>query len=259
MVPFLLQWLLETYGFRTALRVWAVILAVGLTPCLLFVRGRLPTTTSNAFRPNDLSFMKYSGFWLFEIGAIMQSLAHFLPALWLPSFTLALGLPKVSGPLGLALINLATCFGAVMMGLLVDRFHISVAILISTVGQVIALLVLWGCTVSQPMLYIFSLAWGMFGGGYSSAWSGYASAIKPRDSNNNGAHFNTGLVVALMAAGRGVGAVVSGPLSESLLETGWKLNASLAYGTIYGSIIIFSGITATFGGAACIGRVFRLI
>jgi hypothetical protein len=25
-VPFLLQWLLDTYGFRTALRVWAVVL-----------------------------------------------------------------------------------------------------------------------------------------------------------------------------------------------------------------------------------------
>ena len=25
-VPFLLQWLLDTYGFRTALRVWAIVL-----------------------------------------------------------------------------------------------------------------------------------------------------------------------------------------------------------------------------------------
>lgn len=145
------------------------------------------------------------------------------------------------------------------MGLLVDRFHVSVAILVSTIGQMIALFVLWGCTASQPMLYVFSLAWGVFGGGYSSAWSGYAAAIKPRHDNHSGAHFNTGLVVALMAAGRGVGAVVSGPLSESLLETGWKLDASLAYGTTYGSLIIFSGITATFGGAACVGRLLRII
>lgn len=203
--------------------------------------------------------MKHSAFWLFEIGAVMQSLAHFLPALWIPSFALELGLPKVSGPLGLALINLATCFGAVIIGLLVDRFHISVAISVSTFGQMIALFVFWGCTVSQPMLYIFSLAWGMFGGGYSSAWSGYAAAIKPRESNHSTPRFNTGLVVALMAAGRGVGAVVSGPLSESLLEAGWKTNASLAYGTIYGSLIIFSGITATCGGAACFSRLLRII
>lgn len=183
----------------------------------------------------------------------MQSLAHFLPPLWIPSFSMAIGLPKFSGPLGLALVNLATCFGCLLVGLLVDRYHISVAIFVSTFGQMIALFVFWGLTLSQPMLYVFALAWGMFGGGYSSAWSGYAAAIKPR--NHNG-HIDTGLVVSLMAAGRGVGAVVSGPLSESLLETGWKLDANFAYGTVYGSLIIFSGIAATFGGAGCVGRVF---
>lgn len=31
-VPFLLQWLLDTYGFRTALRTWAVVLVSLLPP-----------------------------------------------------------------------------------------------------------------------------------------------------------------------------------------------------------------------------------
>ena len=47
-------------------------------------------------------------------------------------------------------------------------------------------------------------------------------------------HADLGLIVALMAAGRGVGAVISGPLSERLLEVGWKSNAHFAYGTVYG-------------------------
>ena len=33
-VPFLLEWLLSSYGFRTALRVWAVILVIRLRLCL---------------------------------------------------------------------------------------------------------------------------------------------------------------------------------------------------------------------------------
>lgn len=186
----------------------------------------------------------------------MQSLANFLPTLWIPSFAMAIGLPQFAGPLGLALANLGTCFGCLLMGVLVDRFHISVAIAVATLGQMIAIFVFWGLTSSQAMLYVFALTFGMFGGGYSSSWSGYAGAIKPRGYSG---HINTGLVVSLMAAGRGIGAVISGPLSESLLQSGWKPDAEFAYGTAYGLIIIFSGVTATFGGAACVGKVFRLI
>ena len=200
--------------------------------------------------------MKHSAFWFFEIGAIMQSLAQFLPALWIPSFALAIGLPKVSGPTGLALVNLATCFGAVVMGLLVDKYHISVPIAIATLGQMVALFVFWGLTTSQPMLYIFALVWGTFGGGFSATWSGYPAALKRQDPS---AHIDTGLVVAFMAAGRGVGAVVTGPLSQSLLEHGWKAHAAFAYGTAYGALIIFSGVAATFGGMACVGRMFKLL
>ena len=156
-----------------------------------------------------------------------------MPALWIPSFALAIGLPKFSGPLGLALINLATCFGAILAGLLVDRFHISVAILVSTFGQMIAILVFWGLTSSQPMLYVFALLWGLFGGAFSATWSGYAEPIRRR---NPSGHTDMGLIVALMAAGRGVGAVISGPLSEKLLEIGWSGQVNFAYGTNYGKL-----------------------
>jgi MFS family permease len=141
-------------------------------------------------------------------------------------------------------------------GLLVDRFDIGVAIGVVTIGQIIAIFVFWGLTSSQSMLYVFALAWGLFGGGFSATWSGYAPAMKRR---NPSGHVDVGLVLALMAAGRGVGAVISGPLSERLLEIGWKSHASFAYGTAYGILIIFSGIAAAFGGTACVGRLLRLM
>lgn len=106
------------------------------------------------------------------------------------------------------------------------------------------------------MLYIFALVWGMFGGGFSATWSGYAPAMK---QGNPSAHVDVGLVLALMAAGRGVGAVISGPLSERLLEMGWNSHASFAYGTAYGVLIVFTGVTTAFSGIAGIGRVSRLV
>ena len=145
---------------------------------------------------------------------------------------------------------------SLQQGMLVDRCHISVAILVVTLGQIIAIFVFWGLTSSQSMLYVFALVWGMFGGGFSATWSGYAPAMK---RSNPSAHVDLGLVVALMAAGRGVGAVISGPLSEKLLNIGWHSHASFAYGTGYGILIIFSGIAAACGGTACIGRLLRVI
>lgn len=43
--PFLLHWLLSSYGFRTALRVWAVILVRG-THMLAAFKHNLPLTLS---------------------------------------------------------------------------------------------------------------------------------------------------------------------------------------------------------------------
>ncbi len=83
----------------------------------------------------------------------MQSLAQDLPALWIPSFTLVIGSRKVSGPTGLALVNLATCLGPIAVGLLFDRFHVSIATAISSIGQMVALSVFYGLTRSQSMLH----------------------------------------------------------------------------------------------------------
>lgn len=256
-VPFLSQWLLTTYGFRTTLRVFAAILAVGLTPCLFWVRGRLPTTRGNAFRPSSLSCLGQAPFWLFELGTIAQSLGFFFPLLWIPSFAQAIGLPAYAGTLGLALCNLSNIFGTIFLGGLVDRFHVSVAISVSTIGQVFAIFIFWGFTSSQGMLYAFALIWGLFGGGFPATWSGYAHAMKRGDAASG--VLDNGMVVALMAAGKGVGAMTSGPLSESLLSAGVDFHARFAYGTSYGILIVFSGLSALLGGMACVGRLFKML
>lgn len=225
-------------------------------PSMFFVKGRLPLTAANAFRPVNLSFLGRTPFWVFEAGTILQGLGFFLPALWIPSFALDLGLPTFAGPLGLALYNLAGCIGAVLTGMLVDHFHVSTAILISTIGQMIALFVCWGLSTDQPMLYVFCLLWGVTGAGYSATWSGCAAAMQKKQQSSS---IDTGLVIALLASGKGIGAVISGPLSEKLLQEGGKWHAGYAYGSGYGILIVFSGVSATLGGTAFIGRLLRLV
>lgn len=60
------------------------------------------------------------------------------------------------------------------------------------------------------------------------------------------------MVFGLLAGGRGIGNVISGPLSTVLIEQG-SLSSSQAdsagtgFGTQYGTLILFTGITAVFG------------
>lgn len=106
------------------------------------------------------------------------------------------------------------------------------------------------------MLYAFALLWGLFGGSFSATWSGYAGAMK---KGNPTEHLEVALLCALMADGRGVGAVISGPLGESLFQSGWEGKSGFAYGTAYGALIVFSSISVMFGGTACVGRLFQLV
>ncbi len=64
-----------------------------------------------------------------------------------------------------------------------------------------------------------------------------------------------GLLIGIISAARGVGAVASGPLSEDLLKgESWKGQAGLGYGSGYGELIVFTGLTAALGGVSIFGR-----
>lgn len=63
------------------------------------------------------------------------------------------------------------------------------------------------------------------------------------------------MVLSFLAAGRGVGSVTSGPLSNLLLgPKPWKGEAGWAYGTGYGLLIVFTGVTAVLGGVSWLMR-----
>jgi len=218
------------------------------------MKNRLPIAASNAPRPIDLSFMKHAPFWFFQVGNVMASLSYFLPQLWLPSFAASRGFPSFSGPLAVSLLNVAACGGYLLQGALVDRFHVSVPILVATLGSVISIFFFWGLTQSQAMLYIFGIIWGLSGGGFTATWSGCAKAMQ-RPS----VHLDTGLVISLMCTGKGLASLIAGPISEQLLQaTHWR-NGHFAYDSQYGGIIIFAGITAMLGGTACFGRSIKVL
>ncbi|KAF3058451.1 Monocarboxylate transporter 14 [Daldinia childiae] len=69
-------------------------------------------------------------------------------------------------------------------------------------------------------------------------------------------YIDPSMVFGWLAAGRGIGNVVSGPLSENLIRSlPWKGNtAPFGYSSGYGSLIVFTGVTALLGGASFVWR-----
>jgi MFS family permease len=180
----------------------------------------------------------------------MESLGYFIPSIYLPTYARSIGLSPSMGTLLVALVNAASVPSTIILGMLIDRFHVTTVILLSTVGAVVSVFLFWGFSDALPLLIVFSVLYGFFAGGFVSTNAGVIKAVKTLDENTD-----VGTLIGLLSAGRGIGAVVSGPLSEALLTSKpWQGEATLGYGTGYGALIVFTGITAALGGASFLGR-----
>ncbi|KAI9663525.1 MAG: hypothetical protein M1831_002534 [Alyxoria varia] len=275
-IPFLLQWLLSDYGFRTALRIWAIIMFVLTSPALIWLKPRLPVPRDARPRPNDLTFLRTPAFWVLQTGNVILNLGFFIPSIYIPSYASTIHLSSITGTGAISAFNAATLCGAIGSGALIDYLHVTTVILISALGSGVAVLLFWGFATSSGMLYTFALLFGLFAGGFSATWSGCAEALRRKlNHGDRGVHGNavsaadvvgvnveTGMVIAVLGAGKGIGAVVSGPLSEKLLRgagAGGFAGARGAYGTRYGGLITFTGVTACLGGVSWLGRRIGLI
>jgi len=247
-IPFIMNALLEKYGFRTALRIWAVALVIISSPLIYFLRPRLPISTVSHSPRHGLGFLRTSTFWVLTIGLTAESLGYFIPGIYLPSFASSMGFSPAIGTMLVALVNASGVVSTIGMGMMIDRFHVTTVILLSSVGAAVSVFLFWGLSGALPLLCVFSIFYGFFAGGFVSTNAGVIKLVKQRDENAD-----VGTLLGVISAGRGIGAVVSGPLSEALLRgKPWK--ADLGYGSEYGSLIVFTGITATVGGVGFVGR-----
>ena len=251
-IPFFLAAALEKWGWQTALRIWACAFTALSAPLLWFVRPRVPVarSTIGGRRKMDLKFLKSPVFLVPEIASAVQGLGYFIPSLYLPSYASDLGFDPIVGTLSVALMNAASVAGTIIVGYLIDRLHVTTVVGLVTVPTLVAVFVFWGLGVSVPTLIIFSILYGVAAGGFSTSWTGVVQEVQAKEPGGD-----TGIIFGFLAAARGIGAVASGPLSEAILsQDHWKGTAGWAYGTGYGSLIVFTGCTAAVGGMSCVAR-----
>lgn len=81
--------------------------------------------------------------------------------------------------------------------------------------------------------------------------------IRPPDqSSGKPCQHDRMMVFGLLAAGRGIGNITSGPLSAALIRgEPWKGKMYGAYGSGYGPLVVVTGLTAIIGGAPLICKI----
>jgi MFS family permease len=255
-LPFVMQSLLASYGPRTALRVWAIALLILTAPLLFFLKPRIPITASSisARRPLSWNFLQATTFWMLQLGNIIQSFGYFLPSTYLASYAHDLGLTDLTGTILIASFNFASLPGGIVIGMLGDHLAPTTVILISSLGSAIGVFLFWGLSNHIAILTIFTIIYGFFAGGFSSTWPGILQELKRENES-----VDTGLILGLLLGGRGIGNVVSGPISAALLEDAWSTSGRWGYSTEYGPVILFTGVTALLGGWGWIWKTWRQI
>jgi MFS family permease len=133
--------------------------------------------------------------------------------------------------------------GSMILGLFNDHFQVGTCILVSAIGSAFSIFVFWGFSDQVALLAVFAITYGFFAGSYSSTWSGVLTEMKRLDPG-----VETGLIYGLLSGGRGLGFVISGPVSSLLLKSTVVHGKASGYGGEYGSMILFTGISALLGG-----------
>jgi MFS family permease len=261
-LPLLMQTLLDSLGYHNTLRLWAGLLFALTAPLALFIKPRLPPSAASHIKPFNLGFLVTPAFLLYQAANIVEAMGFFLPGIYLPTYARStLGIASLPAATTVLLVNVASVFGCVAMGWFIDRLHVTTCILLSTIGTTISVFVIWGLSSSLGLLYFFCIVYGLFAGSFTSAWPGIMKEISLKGQSSNQGYVDPSMVFGFLAAGRGVGNVVAGPLSEVLIRgSPWKgESAAYGYGSGYGSLIVFTGVTALLGGASFIWRRLGLL
>jgi len=224
------------------------------------MRPRIPPGPNSGRRRFDLAWLWSPTFLIFQLANILQGLGYFLPQIYLPTY--ASLMENHAGTsldfrstLTLVLFNIASVVGSIAMGFITDKLHITTCIGVSAIGSALGVFLFWGFSGAGSgigLLYVFCLAYGLFAGGSSSAWPGIIRKVLEKNEQRPDAT----LVFGFLAAGRGIGNVAAGPLSETILKHGnAEIMSKFGYSSDYMPLIMITGITALLGGASVLARL----
>ncbi|KAL5115147.1 hypothetical protein ACEQ8H_006983 [Pleosporales sp. CAS-2024a] len=255
--PFLFRGLLDGYGFRTALLIWAAImLSTGVLSILLIQTppSSLDVDTTRG-RKIPWHFLKHQPFWIYSIATLLQSAGYGIPQTYLTEYARNVSaLSPTFSTLLITIINVPGICSSTFFGFLSDNKHFQLSAptvaAISAISSALGTFLFWGLAAqgSTALLVLYALTFGFFASGYSATWGGVMNDME-KDSARRNEAIDSGVLYGLLNGARGIGYVSGGLLSVPLIKAGSVSPiGALGYGTRYGPLIVFTGLSLAFGG-----------
>lgn len=230
-MPFIIEALLNRYGYKTTLRAMAAGMAILTGPLLPFLRGRLPPAEQSAMPKANWAFFNEPLFWIYCVSTFLYGLGFFFPIVYLPSYAAALGLGSSSGATLLAVMAIAQVMGQFAVGYLSDKkISVNGLAIVCVAFATIASLALWGMAKSLAPLIVFGMLYGFFGYGFTSQRVSMGREVG-----------DTGIATfSILIFLQGIGNILVGPISAALI--GRDVSVGKYGAGKYQSLVIFTGI-----------------
>ena len=260
-LPLVFENSLATHGFRTTLRIWGAVLCLLSAPIALFIKPRVPYASTTSVPPLKLRCILSKRSIFYQVTNVVQATGYFFPGIYLPTYARgSFAASPFLSTLTLLLANISATIGTIIMGSLTDKVHPTTCNLISGLGACISSLAIWGASSSLGSLYVFCVLYGLFAGSYTSIWSGIMRDVA-REAEINGQGFvDQSLIFGWLCIGRGLGNIASGPLSGVLLKgMPWKGRVLGGYGSGYGTLIVYTGVSGLLSGANVVWHALGLV
>ncbi|KAK5015091.1 hypothetical protein LTR60_003041, partial [Cryomyces antarcticus] len=259
-IPFVVEALLRRFGFRIALRVYAIATVVISGPSTVFmIKPRLssspssphasaqPTRTTSRRGAARTELVGNVQLYFFALAIFLQGLGFFIPNIFLPSFASSLSLSHALGSTLLALNSLAQVCGQIGFGYVSDKANIYIPTSASTLLSGLAIVFLWGPAKDFWRLSAFATLWGFFSGSYSVLYTRICTYLAEDPDA-------AVTLYGIFSFERGIANILEGPLSAWLL--GADENIERYALQKYQGLVVFTSVMMFASAIAGVGYVF---
>ncbi|KAJ5108300.1 hypothetical protein N7456_004975 [Penicillium angulare] len=261
--PFLIRGLIDAYGFQKTMAVWTGIVGV-LSLFAIFLIPTHPSKVSihqTRARKIPWNFLRHRSIYFYSVAIIFQSSGYGIPQTYLTTYARNVAmLSQTTGTLMVAVFNAPGIIASSFFGWLSDnnriRLSVQVVAAIPPLACGLFTFLFWGLAIegASAMLIVFSITFGFFSSGYSATWGGMLKQMERESAERNEA-IDPGMLYGLLNGVRGIGYASGGIAGVGLLDSGFiSTNHRFAYGTPYGPLILFTGLSSILGGWVILWR-----
>jgi len=169
--------LITSYGWRSALQIFAGIGAVILLVCVLLIQRRTPAVKGQGLFTVTWQLVHLRNFQLFLIAVFFFQFCFFIPYLFLPSYAKSFGLDASAQSLCLSMLGIGSSVGRITLGPLADylKNRMFVYRLSTFLGAV--MLAVWPVCTDLPTMLAFAFIYGFSGGGVAALFTAVAADL----------------------------------------------------------------------------------